>query len=148
MNNKTLYFAYGSNMNPERLIKRIGYLPPLQKASLQDYAVVFNKPNAINPNEGFANIVPQAGAEVEGILYEVTDEDMGKLDQFEGVPNHYIRQSISVVSQQLIFDAVTYIAVIVKKGLKPSRGYLNHLLAGKDYLSETYYQQLAKTICL
>jgi gamma-glutamylcyclotransferase len=148
MTDKKHYFAYGSNMNSERLRKRIGYLPPSRKALLQDYALLFNKTNYKNPTEGFANIVPQTGSQVEGILYEMTDKDIAKLDQFEGVPTHYIRQAINVECEGKITNALTYIAVTVKEGLKPSPEYLNHLLAGKAYLSEAYYQQLANTACL
>ena len=148
MTDKKHYFAYGSNMNPERLRKRIGYLPPSRKALLQEYALLFNKNSYKNPTEGFANIVQQPNSQVEGILYEVTDKDIAKLDQFEGVPTHYNHQPIKVECEGKITNALTYIAATIKEGLKPSPDYLNHLLAGKAHLSEAYYQQLANTTCL
>jgi len=145
--NKKRYFAYGSNMNPERMRKRMGYLPPSRKAVLQDYSLIFNKISRKNPNEGVANIIPLAGSFVSGLLYEVTDQDLAKLDEYEGVPTNYIRHIVKIECEGELMNALTYIAVRVKDGLKPSRDYLNHLLAAKEYLSEDYYQQLANTSC-
>jgi cation transport regulator ChaC len=140
--NKKRYFAYGSNMNPERMRKRMGYLPPSRKAVLQDYNLTFNKISSKNPSEGVANIIPLADSQVEGILYEVTDQDIAKLDAYEGVPTNYIRHIVKVDCKGELINALTYIAVKVKDGLKPSRDYLNHLLAAKESLSEDYYQQI------
>jgi hypothetical protein len=30
----------------------------------------------------------------------------------------------------------------IKEGLRPEKEYLNHLLEGKEYLSESYYENL------
>jgi hypothetical protein len=33
-----------------------------------------------------------------------------------------------------------------QKGLKPERKYLNEILAGKEFLSDSYYSELKNTI--
>lgn len=40
--------------------------------------------------------------------------------------------------------ATVYIAnpLMLKEGLRPSQEYIDHLLAGKRYLSESYYKKL------
>jgi gamma-glutamylcyclotransferase (GGCT)/AIG2-like uncharacterized protein YtfP len=145
---KKRYFAYGSNMNPERMRIRMGYLPPSRKAVLQDYSLIFNKISSRNSGAGVANIIPLAGSKVEGILYDVTVQDVAKLDIFEGVPKHYICKNVKVECDGELVNAFTYFAVLVKDGLKPSQDYLNHLLASKEYLSDDYFQQLAKISCI
>ena len=42
-------------------------------------------------------------------------------------------------------EAVTYVAVLTAEGLRPTRAYLGHLLAGKDLLPPDYLQQLSGT---
>lgn len=143
-----LYFAYGSNMNPRRMSERgINIVKPIS-CSLAGYKLIFNK-KAKDGAFAYANI--QISCEddfVEGILYQLSNEDIKKLDRFEGFPNHYDKKSLSVVcSDGKNVQALTYIANgnMIKNGLKPKKEYLNHLLAGKDYLSEKYYKSLSNT---
>jgi len=42
-------------------------------------------------------------------------------------------------------DAVTYVALLVGEGLRPTRDYLGHLLAGRDLLPGDYWEQLRAT---
>jgi len=139
------YFAYGSNMDPERMRSRGIRFSKRVHAVLRGYILRFNKVSSRNPREGYANIVPHKGGIVEGIRYEIPDEDIYKLDKFEGYPYHYNRIEVDVeLDDGRRVRAVTYIAQPdkVREGLKPSRGYLKHLLAGKDILSESYYEML------
>ncbi|OAT80321.1 gamma-glutamylcyclotransferase family protein [Desulfotomaculum copahuensis] len=145
MSENLWYFAYGSNIDAERIKERIGFLPDRIPGTLGNWHLEFNKTSK-KTGEGFANIVPCPGEIVEGVLYAVTEEELQKLDCYEGVPAHYIRYQINVVRQDKgeVVAAVTYVANPdkVRDGLKPTREYLNHLLAGKDYMSEKYIQHL------
>ena len=76
------YFAYGSNMNPERMKQRIGWSPPSRGAVLQDYQLMFDKQSN---DGGKANIRPLKGEAVEGALYKLAEKDLLSLDGFEGV---------------------------------------------------------------
>lgn len=146
MDDYVWYFAYGSNMNISRLKKRIRRFPERVLAVLRDWRLVFNKTAESAPGVGYANIVPCPGEAVEGILYAVTEEELRKLDFYEGVPDHYKRCGISVERSDTgeIVSAVTYVANPdrVRDGLKPTREYLGHLLAGADYLSKEYVHRL------
>jgi hypothetical protein len=42
-------------------------------------------------------------------------------------------------------EAITYVALLVGEGLKPTRAYLAHLLAGRDLLPADYWRQLDET---
>ncbi len=138
------YFAYGSNMNPQRMKDRgVSYSTRLP-ATLNGYTLKFNKKASRNPKEGYANIVPDENQVVEGALYEIPDNDILKLDSYEGYPDNYYREKVKIILTIGTEEAVTYMASKdkVQEGLKPGKEYLKHLLASGDILSEGYYQQL------
>lgn len=140
------YFAYGSNMDPDRMIERGVSFSQREHAVLRGWRLTFNKISLKKTNEGYANIEKDDKSVVEGILYEIQDEDIEKLDGYEGVPSHYKRLNIVVHSKSGATEAITYVAnpEKVKQGLKPSKDYLNHLLKGCDLLSEEYCEKLNK----
>lgn len=140
------YFAYGSNMNTERMIKRGIRFSERKRAVLKGWKLMFNK-MASRPGEGYANIVEDEREMVEGILYEIPCSDICKLDRYEGYPDHYIRVNVTVkLENGRKAKAVTYIANQdkVRDGLKPSKEYLRHLLKGSDLLSREYREMLRK----
>jgi len=139
------YFAYGSNMNPERMKERDVSFTMMKKAVLKGYRLQFNKLASGNPSEGYANIEPWDKGIVEGILYDISEADIKKLDKHEGYPAHYSRINLKVkLKDSDELEAVVYIAQAdrVKEGLKPRRAYLQHLLAGEKLLSPEYIKQL------
>ena len=108
----------------------------------------FNKVSSQNPREGYANIVEDAESVVEGILYEIKESDLRKLDKFEGYPFHYRRTRVYVkLDDGERVEAITYIAQPekVESGLRPSKEYLSHLLKGCNLLSEEYCEKLRRT---
>ncbi len=72
------------------------------------------------------------------------------MDPFEGYPVRYNRFLLPVETIEGPISAWVYTAneAFIAEGLKPARWYLNHLLAGKPYLTRDYYQTLAATQCL
>lgn len=139
------YFAYGSNMDSERMIERKINFHNRRWAVLQNYSLQFNKMASINPKEGKGNIMPDKKEFVEGALYDIESSDRNKLDSAEGYPAHYTRILVTVeLDNGRKIDTFVYIAQssMVKDGLKPTRKYLNYYLAAKDILSKKYYQKL------
>lgn len=140
------YFAYGSNMNPERMLQRGVKFTSRQQAILNDYELVFNKVSSQNYKEGFANIRYNKGSIIEGILYEIEDSDIKKLDRFEGYPYHYTKEEVTVHVRKhdKKVKAITYTANPdkVKEGLKPKRDYIEHLLKARALLSKSYCHKL------
>jgi hypothetical protein len=70
------------------------------------------------------------------------------LDYWEGVGlGHYERRTLPVLRADTgqPVDAVTYVALKTGQGLKPTRDYLAHLLAGRDLLPAEYYERLRTT---
>ncbi len=141
------YFAFGSNMNKERMIERKAEFTEMQKGILKDWKLVFNKINSRKEGAGFANIMPKVGSIVEGIIYKVDEETLQKLDRFEGVPNHYNRKTMEIESKDNeMINCITYLANPSKTddSRKPEKWYLNHLLKGEEYLSKEYFSDLKK----
>jgi len=143
------YFAYGSNMDLGQMSKRLGRkIAPseVKKASVREWKLVFNKKADANPEkQGYANIVEDANEIVEGVLYEISEEDIEELDKYEGCPEHYKKMEIEVAldtGEKVV--AITYIAQENKigTGLLPTREYLNKLLNAKPFLTPEYYERL------
>lgn len=141
------YFAYGSNMSTNRMLQRnIKINGKPERAILHDYEFVINKRSYKNPNIGFANIRKKKNSTVEGVLYDVYDLKL--LDKHEGFPKHYDKVILPVETENDIVDAIVYIAneKWITEGLKTTEEYKKHILSGKNYLSEKYYNMLNETI--
>lgn len=138
------YFAYGSNLDADRMRERGINFSSRQYAKLTGYKLTFNK-KASAGNFGYANIMESKDDIVEGALYEFPDNEIINLDKREGYPDHYDKISLTVMDQNNNpVNAVAYIAKHDKvvEGLLPIKEYLNHLLAGNDILSEGYFNKL------
>jgi gamma-glutamylcyclotransferase len=147
------YFAYGSNMNPARLIddrlkpngvalgRRIG-------GRLDGWRLTFDKIARAPKGAGAGNIVVSPGNVVHGTLNEMPLAGFDVLDVWEGVVGgHYERRAVPVVRADTgdTVEAITYVAMLVGEGLRPTRDYLGHLLAGRDLLPADYWEQLRAT---
>lgn len=139
------YFAFGSNMDKEQMKIRKANFTEMQKGIIKDWKLVFNKINSKKVGAGYANIIPNSGSIVEGIIYKVDNDAIPILDGFEGVPINYEQKIMPVenTNKELI-DCIVYIAnpSKVDNFLKPEKLYLQHLLKGKDFLSESYFSDL------
>lgn len=141
----TIYFAYGSNMDFERLKEREIFFEFLGKATLHNFELCFNKIASIKNGAGYANIIDKVGGSVEGLLFNI--ENIATLDGYEGYPFHYEKYKLFVTLNEKNIEAVVYIAnpEKTKQNLKPTKEYLNRLLTAKEYLSAEYYEQLQRT---
>lgn len=146
------YFAYGSNMNPERLITdRLAPEGVLchQRilGRLDGWSLAFDKPSVHLTGAAAANIKPLVQAYVLGTLNLIPEQGLDVLDHYEGVATQqYERAQIRVMRPDTgaFVDAVTYIARNnLDPALKPPSSYLAHLLAGRDLLPEYYVDRLA-----
>jgi len=123
-------------MNVNRMNERGVKFSKIIPVVLDDFILKFNK---VSKKQGaVANIQFYKGGIVEGILYEV--ESLEQMDRYEGFPNHYNRVKMDIEG----YDAWVYIAQpqYIQEGLKPKQEYLNHLLEGKQFLSDEYYEKL------
>lgn len=140
------YFAFGSNMNPERVRARGLRFETLAGARLEGFALVFDKSAAEHPGSGHANIAWAPGETVEGVLYRLVDPDqILVMDAFERTPINYSREVVRVTTVGGSEVAWTYVANPARRrpNGRPERAYLAHLLAGRPWLSDAYHARLA-----
>lgn len=141
------YFAYGSNMDHNRLAARIGAVRAVGRASLPGYDLVFNKLSA--DGSGKANIVPARSRHVEGVVFELSDSQFDVLDRYE---RGYRRAMVSLVRGGLPETGITYLAEAhrVADGLRPTCEYLGVIRTGAALfgLTEEYQRRLADQLCL
>lgn len=143
-----LYVSYGSNMDPARLAARTGADPARVAARfavrVRGMRLVFAKRN--EDGTAFATLLPDHAAEAEAIAYDLTEEELARLDSAEGVPEHYLRAVIEVIPLRggVARPAVTYLASPARcaEGLLPPRWYLAHFLAAADLLSPRWVAML------
>ena len=144
MTAKEMYFAFGSNMNPDRMRKRRAFFSERVGAKLSDYKIsfTFRRPDG----GGSCNIKPEKDSVVHGALYTLESGGLDRLDVFEMVSEGcYHRQCVIVeTSGGVKIEATTYVVTdeFYQEGLVPPREYLEHCLAGKDVLPAEYYDFL------
>ena len=147
------YFAYGSNMNPARLVdsrlKEKGVAIGARIAGrLDGWQLAFNKIARTPPGAGAGNVLVKPGGVVHGTLNQMPDAGLAVLDVWEGVASgHYERRLLPVIRTDTgaTVEAVAYVALMVGEGLRPTREYLGHLLAGQDLLPADYWAWLKAT---
>ncbi|MGC3872634.1 gamma-glutamylcyclotransferase family protein [Halomonas sp. GXIMD04776] len=131
------YFAYGSNMNVERVAACIGSTRRALAGTLHGFELRFDKASRI-PGIAHANVAPKPDQTVEGALFELTKPGQIELmDPFEGVPHDYLRERHTIMTAEGGIEAWVYIArpERTRASLRPAREYLEHLLAGEMFLS-------------
>jgi gamma-glutamylcyclotransferase (GGCT)/AIG2-like uncharacterized protein YtfP len=149
-----LYFAYGSNMSAAVLARRLARDAASfrrRRAVLLDHKLVFNKVSSTDPAVGYGNVVPVRGHRVEGILNELDDAALARLDAIELVPHHYTRSQVAVIDDDDGREVAAHIYTAhpawVGPELRPLRSYLENLLAGGDLLSTDYVAPLRAVQC-
>lgn len=78
-----LYFAYGSNMNWRQMRERCPSTRFVGVALLADHKLAFTR-KSVNRGCGVADAVREEGRKIWGVVYEIDDLDVGKLDLSEG----------------------------------------------------------------
>jgi gamma-glutamylcyclotransferase (GGCT)/AIG2-like uncharacterized protein YtfP len=127
-----LYFAYGSNLSTRQMRARSPSARVLSRCTLQDWRLSF-----VQPHEGWsggvAGIVQAAGGIVHGVVWELSNEDLIRLDGFEPVESGDYKRTIARVrlSTDEILACWVYIGDVHPDApLAPSARYLKTMLTG------------------
>jgi len=119
--------------------ERIGSKPKvISGAYLENHRLGFTLYSKLTWKGGVADIVPEAGSKVWGAIYELTEEQLEKIDHYEGykkgrdpVENFYNRTEVEVVDKRGIKQpCLTYQAEV---GDEERRKYLYHRPSGEYY---------------
>ncbi|MFQ5847220.1 MAG: gamma-glutamylcyclotransferase family protein [Candidatus Methylomirabilales bacterium] len=139
-----LYFAYGANMERFWFKKRCPGAKFVSTAALRDYDITFVGRSPMW-GSGTADLKPTPGGVVEGVLWEVGEQDLKALDRYEGVPKDYIRKTVTVESKgKNSVQASVYFVAQPGSYRPPSRRYMRLLLQGAEEhgLSDEYVMRL------
>jgi gamma-glutamylcyclotransferase (GGCT)/AIG2-like uncharacterized protein YtfP len=146
------YFAYGSNLDPEQMAERCPSARFVNRALLSDFELAFTRWST-RRRCGVADVVPEPGGRVWGVVYAMSEADGRRLDGFEGfVPgrtaNGYTRveRTVWVEGDAARLLAATTYEVVERSPtpFAPNADYLGHLLRGAAHwgLPEAYQQRL------
>jgi len=95
MSGKVIYFAYGSNMLTSKIKEVAPSAKAMGRAKLENYRLAVNKKSVDGSSK--ANLTKSAGDAVWGVLYEMDEGDLNRLDRSEG---GYLRISIEVKANE------------------------------------------------
>ena len=115
------YFAYGMNTNLDQMAARCPGAVCLGPAWIDNYALVFRY---------FADIEPEVDSYCDGVLWEITEDNLMALDALEGYPYHYTRFSIVVNTDRGSDIALVYQMVDQSFEQPPSNHYFNTVYEG------------------
>lgn len=116
------YFAYGSNLSVAQMARRCPDATDPRPATLADHDWLINE-------RGVATVERVDGAQVHGVLWQVSDHDLATLDSAEGVPVRYRRDELTVQTDDGPAQAWVYIDHRVEPG-PPRPGYLERIIDG------------------
>jgi gamma-glutamylcyclotransferase len=125
------FFLYGDNLNPTQLKRRAPEHKFLYLATLADHTVTFCRWSS-QWRCGLASIAPSPGEMVWGGIFELTEEDLKIMDQFENEvpPGAYRHLQITVVNETGEKELVTTYAANPIGKFKPKDHYLDWVLKG------------------
>jgi gamma-glutamylcyclotransferase (GGCT)/AIG2-like uncharacterized protein YtfP len=143
------YFAYGSNISLKQMTHRCPSAKTYSKGVLKEYRIIFPIWSK-RWGGGAAGIRPEQGRQVEGVVYELSEEDLKTLDKFEAVDKGlYYRKEIKVIVEDgSSLEAWVYITTSQDSSYPPSKRYLDTIIEGarEHDLSEEFMEYLKSLI--
>lgn len=119
MNVLYAYFAYGSNLLPERLLQRCPTAVPYAPAILPNYRLT---------ERLYADVDYVPGEQVHGFVYLLRAQDVVRLDRFEGYPQIYRRYTVDV-----ILDDGTELPALIYEMTPKTKEIRNGLSYSEEY---------------
>jgi gamma-glutamylcyclotransferase len=117
------YFAYGMNTNLIQMGLRCPGAVCLGPAWINDYRLVFRY---------YADVEPAVDNYCDGVLWEITEDNLRALDALEGYPYHYTRFSVLAHTDRRSDTALVYQMVDQSFEQAPINQYFGMLLEGYD----------------
>lgn len=136
-----LYAAYGTNLDPQRMLDRAPHSPLQGTGWLQGWRLTFGGED-LGWDGALATIVEDPFEQVFVAVYDVLDEDVAVLDTWEGPPGLYRKTQLRVATMAGELLCWAYVLDAYEGGL-PSASYLGVLAdaaeaagAPSDYVRE------------
>jgi len=120
------YFAYGANIDPDRMAARVRGARGLGPGHLDGYRLEFTIRDR-DWGGGVANIRPQPGGRVWGMLWEAPDKAFAVLETFQGDLSYLLRETVSVQCDGGPVEAFTFRVDRIANFVRPTVLYMSHL---------------------
>ena len=136
------YFAYCTLLDTEEMKRFCPHAQPAVVARLTGYRVAFDQYGADQLGGG-CNLHQEAGHEIFGLVYDLSDEEFDELDRISGVDRGYYERVPFIVSRgdggEVL--AATYVMPHPGGPFRPTSAYTRPILAGAAALDlPTGYQ--------
>ena len=116
-----LYAAYGSNLNFNQMDYRCPGAKFLGATTIEGWKLQFNT---------FLTVVPDSNSLVPLGIWEIDDKNLKSLDRYEGYPDFYRKETITVVLNGKEVEVIWYIMNDVRRISPPSQFYLSGVKEG------------------
>jgi gamma-glutamylcyclotransferase len=135
-----LYFAYGSNMDWDQMKSRCPSAKFCGLAVLREHRLMFTS-KSMRRNCGVADAVRQQGSHIWGVVYQINEMDVAKLDSKEGYQpgrekNYYTREERHVFlndKDDLPLLVTVYFAIRQNNPPLPNQEYKDLILRGAKF---------------
>ena len=118
-----LYFAYGMNTNTQGMAQRCPGAVAFGHARLLGHRFRFSGP---------ADVQVDRRCNVDGVLWDITEDCLRSLDNLEGYPYFYDRKWSSVEFGDEVIQAMVYYMQPGNRNRAPSAGYFSCLIEGYE----------------
>lgn len=143
------HFAYGSNLSSKFLTKYCPSAKYVMKATLPNNRVEFRHYSESRKG-GISSIVPYPSKLTRGVIYEVSEEEMTKLDEVESVPQGlYVRERVLVLGEDKEYHKADLYRVVNLEGpFTPARSYIELMVEGAEEhgLDPEYVENLRRLL--
>lgn len=122
-----LYAAYGSNINSTQMGNRCPLSRYYTSGIIKNYELQFKG----KPENSYATISKSTGSSVPVVIWCITDSDENLLDKYEGYPDHYQKDVVTVTLENgQVVEAMVYVMDNSKDFGMPSPLYYRSILEG------------------
>ena len=148
-----LYFAYGSNMDPAQMLERCPSARFVAVARLPDHRLAFTR-YAKDRGCGTCDGIPQAGKDIWGVVFDISEAELRRMDESEGYrqgrplnENSYVREQRQVYGRTgEPFGVWLYFANREPNPPRPNALYKRQLVEGARHwgLPDEYQAELER----
>jgi gamma-glutamylcyclotransferase len=104
------YLAYGSNLHPLRLILRVPGARLVGTTCIAGARVTFHKRSTDGSGKCSLDINAGSNFNAYGAVFDIPDNEIGVLDNVEGLGNGYFKSQLPVTVDGLVSSVFTYLA--------------------------------------
>jgi len=145
----TLYYlAYGSNLHPLRLRKRVGWVRPVGPVRVEGYGLDFHK-RGFRDGSGKCTLTPDARRSAWGVIYALDERRRPDLDRHEGLGMGYDTLELMLQRGGRSYACFSYLATPDARDpdLLPFDWYRELVLAGAQHYAfpEGYIEEILAT---